>query len=185
MKKKLLFIQGGGGHAVHDEWDNKLVEGLKRKLGPDYTIRYPRMPNEDDPKFGPWKAALRKELGKLDDGDVVVGHSIGATMLIHTLAEEPSTRAPSGIFLISAPFFGEGGWPSDEIEPHPKLGAKLPAHTPVFLYQAGADQTVPAAHVELYKKAIPQAVVRTLQGRDHQLDNDMCEVAADVTAQVA
>jgi hypothetical protein len=34
--------------------------------------------------------------------------------------------------------------------------------------------------VELNAKAIPQAVVRKLSGRDHQMDNDMSEVAADV-----
>ena len=45
VKRQLLFIQGGGAGA-HDEWDNKLVESLRRELGPDYEIRYPRMPNE-------------------------------------------------------------------------------------------------------------------------------------------
>jgi hypothetical protein len=29
MKRKLLFVQGGGAR-VHDEWDGKLVESLRR-----------------------------------------------------------------------------------------------------------------------------------------------------------
>jgi predicted alpha/beta hydrolase family esterase len=179
MTTQLLFVQGGG-EDVHDGWDNKLVESLERELGPGYEIRYPRMPNEDDPKFGRWKAALRKELDELDDRAVLVGHSMGATILVHSLAEDPPERPPAGIFLVSTPFIGKDGWPSDEIKPKPDLGAKLPAQSPVYLYQGGADETVPTGHAELNEKAIPQAVVRTLPGRDHQLDNDVSEVAADI-----
>lgn len=180
MARQLLFIQGGGGENAHDAWDSKLVEDLQRALGPEYEIRYPRMPDEDDPKFAPWKAALHEEFEKLGDEALLVGHSIGATILVHSLAEEPLKRPPAGIFLISMPFIGEGGWPSDEIKPKPDLGGKLPAQCPVYLYHGDADETVPIKHVELSAKAIPQAVLRKLAGRDHQLDNDMSEVAADI-----
>jgi hypothetical protein len=143
------------------------------------------MPNEDDPKYALWKAALCQDLDKLGEGAVLVGHSIGATILVHTLVDEPPGRSPAGIFLISTPFVGKGGWPSDEIEPDPELGEKLPAHVPIYLYQGGADETVPVSHVDLYAKAIPQAVVRKLPGRDDQLDNDMAEVAADIWRKLA
>src|ERR1700750_1625979 len=103
MTRQLLFVQGGGRNA-QDEWDSKLVESLERELEPDYEIRYPRMPDEDDPKFAGWKAALRNELEKLDDGAILVGHSIGATILVHSLAEDPPERPPAGIFLVSMPF---------------------------------------------------------------------------------
>jgi predicted alpha/beta hydrolase family esterase len=180
MTRQLLFVQGGGGEHAHDEWDSKLVESLQRELGPDYEIRYPRMPDEDDPKFAPWKAALLEELDKLDDGAMLVGHSIGATILVHSLAEEPPERPPAGIFLVSMPFIGKEGWPSSEVEPKPDLGRQLPAQSPVYLYHGDADETVPAKHAELSAKAIPQAVLRKLAGRDHQLNNDMSEVAADI-----
>uniref|UniRef100_B0SW00 Alpha/beta hydrolase n=1 Tax=Caulobacter sp. (strain K31) TaxID=366602 RepID=B0SW00_CAUSK len=179
MTRQLLFVQGGG-EDTHDAWDSKLVESLERELGSDYEIRYPRMPDEGDPQFARWKTALREELCKLEDGAVLVGHSIGATILVHTLAEEPPQRPPAGIFLVSMPFIGEGGWPSDEIRTKPDLGAKLPARSPVYLYHGDADETVPAKHADLNAKAIPQAVARKLPGRDHQLDNDMSEVAADI-----
>jgi pimeloyl-ACP methyl ester carboxylesterase len=116
----------------------------------------------------------------LEDGAVLVGHSIGATILAHSLAEDPPSRISAGLFLISAPFIGEGGWPGDEIIPKSNLGARLPAKTPVYLYQGGADEAVPAEHADLNAKAIPQAVVRRLPGRDHQMDNDLSEVAADI-----
>src|SRR5436305_1604011 len=61
MKKQVLFIQGGGAEA-HDGWDNKLVDSLRRELGPGYDIRYSRMPNEADPSYTMWKAALAEEI---------------------------------------------------------------------------------------------------------------------------
>ena len=57
MKKQVLFIEGGGAGA-HDEWDNKLVDSLRRELGPGHDVRHPRMPNEADPSYSTWKTAL-------------------------------------------------------------------------------------------------------------------------------
>jgi predicted alpha/beta hydrolase family esterase len=179
MTNQVLFIQGGG-EGVHDEWDNKLVVSLGRELGPDYEIRYPRMPNESDPKYALWKAALKKEFAKLADDAILVGHSIGATILIHALAEEPSDLSLSGIFLIAAPFVGKGGWSSEDIEPIPDLGARLQERWRAYLYHGSDDDTAPFGHVDLYEKAIPQAVVRRLAGRNHQLNEDLSEVAADI-----
>ena len=180
MPRQVLFIQGGGADGTHDEWDNKLAESLERELGPDYEIRYPRMPNEADPKYARWKAALRKEFATLDDGAILVGHSIGGTILISTLAEEPPDLALRGIFLLAAPFVGDRGWPTDDIAPMSDLGKSLSSQPPIYLYHGSDDETAPLEHVGLYAEAIPQAVVRRLTGRDHQLNNDLSEVAADI-----
>jgi predicted alpha/beta hydrolase family esterase len=86
--RQILFIQGGGPGA-HDEWDDKLVESLRRQLGGGFEVRYPRMPDEGDPSYARWSAAIRREMPNLDDGAVVAGHSVGATILINALAEQP------------------------------------------------------------------------------------------------
>src|SRR5690242_20340437 len=99
--KDVLFVQGAGT-GVHDEWDIKLVESLRRELGPRYDIRYPRMPNEADPTFASWRPALEKELASLRDGAVVVGHSVGGTMLINVLAEWAPSVALDAVVLIAA-----------------------------------------------------------------------------------
>jgi len=184
MKQQLLFVQGGG-KGTHDKWDNKLVESLERALGSNYAIRYPRMPREDDPTYARWKAALTRQFARLSDGAIVVGHSIGGTILLRTLADDPPTLTLSGIFLIAAPFVGKGGWPSDDLEPLSNIGRKLPRSTPIFLYHGRDDDTASIGHVRLYAKAIPRAVVRRLAGRDHQLNNDLSVVAADIRATVS
>jgi predicted alpha/beta hydrolase family esterase len=179
MTKQALFIQGGSAGA-HDDWDSKLVANLARELGQGYDIRYPRMPNESDPSYPAWKIALEHEIAALDDAAVLVGHSVGGTILINALAEHAPERKLAGVFLISAPFVGPGGWPSEDIKPSRDLGARLPPALPIYLYHGSEDDTAPFAHVDLYKKAIPHAHVRKLEGRDHQLNDDLSEVAADI-----
>jgi predicted alpha/beta hydrolase family esterase len=181
MATQVLFIQGGGAGA-HDEWDNRLVESLAEELGLGYEISYPRMPNEADPTYAAWKAALAREIAPLDDGAILIGHSLGGTILINALAEEPPDRKVAGVFLIAAPFVGVGGWPAEDIKPSSKFGARLPVATPIYLYHGNVDDTVPCAHLDLYARAIPHAVVRKLDGRNHQLDNDLAEVAEDIRA---
>ena len=105
---------------------------------------------------------------------------IGGTILIRALADDPPRLTFRGIFLIAAPFVGDGGWHSEDIEPFSDLGAKLPEQTPIYLYHGSKDTTALFEHVQLYATAIPQAVVRRLSGRDHQLNNDMSEVAGDI-----
>lgn len=174
--RQILFIPGGGAGA-HDEWDDKLVASLERELGNECEVRYPRMPDEDDPSCAAWGTAIRCEMAGLDDGAVVVGHSVGGTLLVHALADEPPRRNLGGIVLISAPFVGADGWPGEEFELPGDLSARLPQGTWVHVFHGLDDQTVPPSHAQLYARAIGQAQLHLLPGRDHQLNEDLGDVA--------
>jgi predicted alpha/beta hydrolase family esterase len=180
-KQQLLFVQGGG-EGTHDEWDDKLVASLSGQLGSGYEIRYPRMPNEGEPSYAEWTTALEKELGALPDGAILVAHSIGATILLKVLAERSSAPAMAGLFLLAAPFVGEGGWSLDDLRLPPDLGARLPQGVAIHFFHGLEDETAPLSHVELYARAVPQARVHRLRGRDHQLNSDLKEVAAAISA---
>ncbi|MDF1501829.1 alpha/beta hydrolase [Roseisolibacter sp. H3M3-2] len=177
--REVLFVQGGGPD-VHAQWDVHLVESLRRALGAAYEVRYPPMPDEEDPRLDTWVPAIARELARLRPGAVVVGHSVGGTVLLHALADAPPTLG--AIVLLAAPYIGEGGWESEEIAPLADLAARLPAGVPVLLYHGDADAEVPVAHVDRYAAALPGARVRRLAGRDHQLDDDLSEVARDLRA---
>ena len=153
--RQVLFIQGGG-EGTHDEWDVKLVDSLRQELGDGYEVRYPRMPDEDSPSAAAWGPVIRQSIAQLDNGAVVVGHSVGGTLVVHALAEEPPDVRLGAIVLIAVPFVGSGGWPADEFELSDDLGARLPRGVPVHLFHGTDDDTAPPAHADLYARAIPR-----------------------------
>ena len=66
------------------------------------------MPNEADPSYAAWAATLSKEIDALEDGAILIGHSIGGTVLIHALAEAPPKRKPAGVSPRSPPTCARG-----------------------------------------------------------------------------
>jgi len=175
MPIPILFIQGAG-EAVHDRWDNHLVDSLRHQLGDGYTVHYPPIPDEADPSYRAWKPAVLAALAALPDGAILIGHSVGGTILLHVLANERPKLKPRALILIAAPFVGEGGWPAGDMPP---LG-DLPPGLPVRLYHGTEDMTVPSIHADLYANALPQTALRRLPHRDHQLNNDLSEIATDI-----
>src|SRR3954452_17138013 len=110
------------------------------------------MPNEEAPSFDAWSAVLEREIAHLADSAILVGHSLGATFLIHAIARRPELlRGVAAICLIAAPFVGDGGWPSDDLAPGRDWAGPL-SGVPVYLYQGGADATIPMTHLDLYAK---------------------------------
>ena len=178
-RRQVLFIQGAGA-GTYDEWDDKLVDSLERELGDGFEVRYPRMPDEDDPSEASWVPAIREALAELGDGAVVIGHSVGGTLLVRALTEHPPVARLAAIILVATPFVGDGGWPGDGFEFGPGLGDRLPPDVAVHVVHGLDDDTAPPAHADLYARAIAHAHVNRLPGRDHQLGNDLREVAATI-----
>lgn len=175
-RRQVLFVQGAGT-GTHDAWDSKVVDSLQRHLGDAFEVHYPQMPAEEDPHYATWRPAIRQALASLGGGAVVVGHSVGGAILTQTLVESPREAAPGAIVLVAAPFVGPGGWPGEEFELPRDLGGRLPRGVPVHVFHGLDDEIVPALHAELYARAIPQATLHLLPARDHQLSNDMADVA--------
>jgi predicted alpha/beta hydrolase family esterase len=179
-RRQVLFIQGGG-EGTHADWDHALVASLQQRLGESYEVRYPRMPREDDPSVARWQPAIEKELRALPDGSIAVGHSLGAVILLHVLTEPSLGCKLGGIMLIAAPFVGQGCWESEDLAFPPNLGECLPQGVPIHLYHGDEDDTAPPPHLDLYAHAIAQATTHRLPGRDHQLNDDLSEVAVTIS----
>jgi pimeloyl-ACP methyl ester carboxylesterase len=178
MKVHVLFIHGAGDGA-YDE-DAKMAAGLSQALGDGYAVHFPRMPKEDSSDGGVWIAHIERELAALGDGVIAVGHSAGGATLLMCLAQR-GTAGLRAIGLIAAPFCGEGGWDCGEDFVLPAdLGQRISANVPLFLYQGDEDETVEVEHLSLYARLLPHAKVRRLSGRDHQLNDDLSEVASDI-----
>ena len=180
VAREVVFVQGGG-EGTHDSWDDKLVASLEAALGSACTIRYPRMPDEANPDPAVWKRVITSELDTSTSRVMLVGHSVGAAVVLDCVADgKVKPERLAGVFLIATPFLGDGGWPSGDLRPTKEAAEGLPPHTPLFLYQGDDDETVPVAHLDMLKTVLPHAVIRRLEGRDHQLNDDLSEVARDI-----
>jgi pimeloyl-ACP methyl ester carboxylesterase len=105
-KRQVLFIHGGGDGGY--EADAELAASLQRSLGTGYEVRYPRMPEEPPPDFG-WGHKIGSEIAAIEGEALLVGHSLGASMLLKYLSENRIASPIRGIFLIATPW-----WSGDE-----------------------------------------------------------------------
>lgn len=172
MQKHVLFIQGAGRGAYEE--DGKLVEYLQDMLGSEYDVRYPRMPNEDEPEYDRWKIQIEKDLSMLKGETILVGHSAGGSVLLRYLSEEWMRNTITGLFLIAPPY--------DESVLQEDASSKLHQIPSIFFYHSRDDEIVPFSHLIHYAEKLPKATIRKFNGRGHQFDNDLSEVVKDIEA---
>jgi uncharacterized protein len=177
-KGQVLFIHGGGGEAF--EADGALVRSLREALGPDFGVEYPEMPDADAPEFGAWSACISHELSALGAGVILVGHSLGGSVLLKHLSEERVEEPIAGLFLIATPYWGAVDWKVAEYALREDFPEALPKDVPIFLYHSRDDEVVPFAHLAMYAGRLPHASVREFEDRGHQLGDDLSEVAEDI-----
>ncbi|HVK82241.1 MAG TPA: alpha/beta fold hydrolase [Verrucomicrobiae bacterium] len=179
MKRAILFVHGGGGGAY--EADATLADNLRHALGGDHDVRYPEMPDEEAPDYQVWRAIILHWARHAGQGAIVVGHSIGASVVIKLLTDADAPTNLGGAFLIAAPFWHDHEiWTWDDVALATDATARYPANVALYFYQGEADQTVPLSHLAMYEQAFPQARTRRLLNRDHQLNGDLGEIARDI-----
>ncbi len=97
MVKHLIFFQGGGSEEDY-EADAKLVASLKSKLGSEYSVHYPLLPDNGTPDLGR-REQISHEISASEDNVILVGHSLGASMLLACVTEIKITKKIAGIFF--------------------------------------------------------------------------------------
>jgi uncharacterized protein len=176
MKRTVLVIHGAGEPRRRDGrvyWEPM----LEHSLGPDYLVKAPRMPKPDDPHYRTWAQRIEQLISDTTN-PVLAGHSFGASVLLKYLAEARPLPSFTGLFLIATPFWGpdfpEFALPAD-------FADRLRDVSPIHLYHSRDDEDIPIEHMERYRRALPQAIVRTLDGRGHEFDQPMFpELAGDI-----
>ena len=178
MNQHVLFVQGGGGKEDY-EADAKLVTSLREALGQAYKVHYPLLSNESSPDFGRRKQ-IHKEISLIHGEVILVGHSLGASMLLKYFSENEVKKKVIGIFLISTPFWsGDEDW-KQGLKLREDFPDTLPKNVPIFLYHCRDDEEVPFEHLSIYARKLPQATVREIASGGHQLNNNLSLVANDI-----
>ncbi|HTK11519.1 MAG TPA: alpha/beta hydrolase [Ktedonobacteraceae bacterium] len=181
MTKHVFLIQGAGTGAY--EVDKQLATSLSHSLGPQYEVHYPAQPHEEDASYEEWKHHLEKELATVQGPIALVGHSVGASILLKWMSEMETERPIAGLFLLACPFWGGNGWRYAGYEELMLLtggATKLSKGKQLFLYHCRDDAIVPFDHLALYSQILPEATVGERDEGDHQFNNDLSFVAEDI-----
>ncbi|GHO98993.1 alpha/beta hydrolase [Reticulibacter mediterranei] len=178
MSKQILFIHGAGNQH-NPLGSGKLVASLRQQLGSDYEVLAPDMPDPDHPKYLAWKGQIEQEQGKLNVDALLIGHSLGGSMLLKYLAEGTYQKTIAGLFLVAVPYWGKQDWEREYAVPD-DFASRLPPIQHLFLYHSRSDEDVPFSSLGRYQEQLSQATVRVLDGKQHSFTEGLPQLAQDI-----
>jgi uncharacterized protein len=180
MPKQIFFAHSGGAQSRPGQGSFDFVEWLQESLKKEYEIHYPVIEDPEEPTYAMWKAMLNQKLANLSGKILLIGHSLGGSMLLKYLSEEKTSIEIKGLFLVSVPFWGNAGWDVDDFALGTNFQLYLPDIPIIQLYHCFNDPIVPYEHMEHYKKVIPEAVAYKLIGNDHAFTKGMPKIVENI-----
>lgn len=149
-------------------------------LGSGARIVAPQL-GETEPDL--WGSAVAETLDALPEDAVLIGHSLGASVLLQVLAgRRPGRRAPA-VFAFAAPFWGPSGWDFAGFALPEGADAALSGVGAIHFYHGTADDVVDPSHSALYARAFPGARCRLIEGANHVFSGcGLAEFADDLAA---
>lgn len=180
MKTTVLFIHSAGPQGLNQGSSN-LIAYLEKELNDKYHFIHPKMPAPENPKYLDWKEQLDKELYTLTGEVVLVGHSLGGSVLLKYLSEETYTLKISGLFVVASPYWGiDEDWQSSDFMLQKNFEIRIKEIPHLFLYHSRDDRIVPFSHHLAYVEKFPQAIIRDLEGINHLFHNGLATLINDI-----
>jgi predicted alpha/beta hydrolase family esterase len=137
------------------------------------------MPDPDHPRYLAWRNQIEQDLGKLYADALLIGLSLGGSMLLKYLAEGTDPRPIAGLFLVSVPDFGKQDWELEYSVPD-DFASHLPPIRHLFLYHSRSDEAVPFTSLLRYQEHLPQATVRMLDEKPHSFTEGLPLLVQDI-----
>jgi predicted alpha/beta hydrolase family esterase len=178
MARPVLVAHSSGPQGP-GEGSEPLVSRLRAELGDGYEVQFPILPDPDDPHFEPWAERLRELLAEAADSTIVVGHSLGSSVVLQFLAEGDQLPV-AGMVLLATPMWGNGEWEREWALPEgwPPADAQHPSIT---FFHSRDDEEISVDHLERYRARFPDAEFRALDGCGHLYDRgDLTEVVEEI-----
>ncbi|MED3575552.1 alpha/beta hydrolase [Cytobacillus praedii] len=180
MKKTVLFIHSAGPQD-QQQGSIQLSAYLEKSLRNTYHFVCPKMPAPENPKYEPWKKQLEIELNKLNGEVLLIGHSLGGSVLLKYLSEESCPLPISGLFIIASPYWGiDENWQLKDFILQNNFEENLPAIPNLFLYHSRNEEIVPFTHHKIYAEKLPHATTRELEGKEHLFLNGLPTLLNDI-----
>lgn len=180
LAQQVLFIHSAGPQGKH-QGSSGLLEYLENELGSAFQVIAPQMPAPEDPKYTQWKKLLNEEIAGLDDGTILVGHSLGGSVLLKFLSEVELENTFAKVITIAAPFWGiNDEWQLEDFALAENFVSRSSVLPQVVLLHSIGDEIVPFEHLEKYMDNLPGATVRQLAGSDHIFQDGLPELAEEI-----
>jgi len=196
MKKQILIIHGGDAFKTYEEYLTYLRKkefdlgrlrtgdwksSLAERLGEDFEVIFPRMPNWMNAKYQEWKIWLEKIIPFLQDEVVLIGHSMGGIFLAKYLSENDFPKKIRATFLVSAPYDDKDSeYSLVDFALEGSLERFKKQEGEIFLYYSEDDPAVPFRNFEQYKKELPDATERIFKDRGHFQQEELPEIVQDI-----
>lgn len=181
MKQQLLVVHGGDTFENYEDYlyflqnfqiDLERLKSkedwkttLQKRLGDEYEVFLPSMPNKTFANYDEWKIWMDKISPLLQDDVILIGHSLGGVFWAKYLSTTKFPKKIKAVFLVAAPF-------EKDSENNSLAGFTLPMvldmqTDKIYLYHSKDDSIVSFEELFKYKKALPKAVVRELDLARH------------------
>ena len=134
---------------------------LHRKLGKNFEVFLPMMPNRINAKYKEWELWLNKFIPHMKTGAILIGHSLGGLFLAKYLSNNKITKKISAVFLIATPY-NEGDFTTPK-----SFGLLEKQSGKLFLYQSRNDTIVPFKDLEKYRARLQSAIYRISKNQGH------------------
>lgn len=180
MKTQILFAHSGGAQESPGNGSFDLVMWLRKSLGTQYEISYPIIEDPEDPTYEMWETMLDQELAQKNHPVMLIGHSLGGSMLLKYISEKESDFNISGLFLVATPYWGEDGWNVDDFKLNIDFVKHLPALPAVHIFHCSNDPIVPLEHSKFYKQHLTHAILHELPGDAHAFTGGLPELVKTI-----
>lgn len=196
MKQQLIVIHGGDTFDTYDEYleslktseldferskNKKWKKTLGDKLGNDFDVISPEMPNGLNAKYLEWRIWFEKYIPHLNDDVVLLGHSLGAIFIAKFLSENIFPKKIRATLLVAPPFDDKnhGYSLSDFVLPEDMSKFEQQAGK-ITIYHSKDDPVVPYTDAEKYKKKIPSIELKTFSDQGHFSQEQFPEIVDDI-----
>ncbi len=195
MKQQVFIIHGGNVSNNYQEYLKYLKakkvtlddfhrkdwkSSLGEKLGRNFEVHNPVMPNKQNAKYLEWKIYFEKIIPLMKAPIILVGHSLGGIFLTKYLSEKKFPKKILATFLIAAPFTNPTKNPLADFNLGPKPDRLAQQGGSVYFYQSKDDKVVPYSNVVSYQKVLPGATYRIYQNRGHFNVATLPELVRDI-----
>ena len=125
MKQQVVYIHGGQSFLQHEAflerlqtiqiWDlpsslgkKKWTSDLASKLGENFEVFLPEMPNKQNAKYAEWKMWFERHFVYFNDDIILIGCSLGTMFLLRYLSENDVPFKIKALFIMAPVVQTEG-----------------------------------------------------------------------------